>query len=220
VSGDFYWFSEAQDGNKNYQFIGDFDCTGHGVPGAFMSLIGNRILNEVINVRRTYSPRDIMDMLNANVVKALKQDQSTNNDGMDTCLCRVEKLDSNNYKVTFCGAKRPLYYIRSNSEEVEQLKGDRKSIGGTQKKRGNVQFTDQELVLHSGDIMYLCSDGISDQCDHDRKKFGSDRFISMISRYRNESMDEQGMLFAKELDDFRGDEEQRDDISVLGIKFR
>lgn len=220
VSGDFYWFSTANDNGRNYQFIGDFDCTGHGVPGAFMSLIGNRVLNEVINVRNTYSPRDIMDALNLGIIKALKQEQSTNNDGMDTCLCRVEQTDDHEYKVVFCGAKRPLYYLPVGAEEVQQLKGDRKSIGGTQKKRGNVQFTDQEITLHSGDTMFLCSDGISDQCDHERKKFGSDRFVNMIYQYRNEPMEHQGELFSKELDDFRGNEEQRDDISVIGIKFR
>ncbi len=220
VSGDFYWFSTAKEGDRNYQFIGDFDCTGHGVPGAFMSLIGNRVLNEVINVRNTYSPRDIMDALNAGIIKALKQEQSTNNDGMDTCLCRVEQIAEHDYKVVFCGAKRPLYYLPTGAEEVQQLKGDRKSIGGTQKKRGNIQFTDQEIILHSGDTMFLCSDGISDQCDHERKKFGSDRFVSMIYQYRNEPMEHQGELFSKELDDFRGNEEQRDDISVIGIKFR
>ena len=220
VSGDFYWFSTAQDGDHNYQFVGDFDCTGHGVPGAFMSLIGNRVLNEVINVRNTYSPRDIMDALNLGIIKALKQEQSTNNDGMDTCLCRVEQLSDHDYKIVFCGAKRPLYYLPADGQEVIQLKGDRKSIGGTQKKRGNIQFTDQEIILHSGDTMYLCSDGISDQCDHERKKFGSDRFVNMMIEYRNEPMERQGDLFSKELDDFRGNEEQRDDISVIGIKFR
>ena len=220
VSGDFYWFSTAKDGDRNYQFIGDFDCTGHGVPGAFMSLIGNRVLNEVINVRNTYSPRDIMDALNLGIIKALKQEQSTNNDGMDTCLCRVEQIDDHDYKVVFCGAKRPLYYLPANADEVQQLKGDRKSIGGTQKKRGNIQFTDQEVILHSGDTMFLCSDGIADQCDHERKKFGSDRFVNMMVQYRNEPMEQQGELFSKELDEFRGNEEQRDDISVIGIKFR
>lgn len=220
VSGDFYWFSEAQDDNHSYQFVGDLDCTGHGVPGAFMSLIGNRILNEVINVKKTYSPRDIMDQLNKNVIKALKQDQSTNNDGMDTCFCRVEKTGADEYTVVFCGAKRPLYYILHGTSEVLTLKGDRKSIGGTQQKRGNVQFTNQELVLHSGDIMYLSSDGIIDQNDKDRKRFGSDNFMQMLIKYKDEPMDKQGNYFAQTLDDYRKDEEQRDDISVIGIKFR
>ncbi|MCQ2250100.1 MAG: YfiR/HmsC family protein [Bacteroidales bacterium] len=220
VSGDFYWFSEAQDGIHSYQFVGDFDCTGHGVPGAFMSLIGNRILNEVINVRKTYSPRDIMDELNLNVIKALKQDQSTNNDGMDTCLCRVEKTSLNEYKVLFCGAKRPLYYITTDVNDVQELKGDRKSIGGTQKKRGNIQFTDQELTLHSGDMLFLCSDGISDQCDKDRKKFSSDRLRGIFLQNSGLPMDTQGQLLSEALDNYRGEEEQRDDISVIGIKFR
>ena len=220
VSGDFYWFSEVQDEGHNYQFIGDLDCTGHGVPGAFMSLIGNRILNEVINVKKTYSPRDIMDQLNKNVIKALKQDQSTNNDGMDTCFCRVEKIASNDYSVTFCGAKRPLYYFTSNEEDVKMLKGDRKSIGGTQQKRGNIEFTNQEIIMHSGDIMYLSSDGIIDQNDADRKRFGTENFLAMLKKYRKEPMNRQGEYFAMTLDNYRKSEEQRDDISVIGIKFK
>ena len=220
VSGDFYWFSEAQDDGHSYQFIGDLDCTGHGVPGAFMSLIGNRILNEVINVRKTYSPRDIMDQLNKNVIKALKQDQSTNNDGMDTCFCRIEKIGVNDYSVTFCGAKRPLYYFSSTEEDVKMLKGDRKSIGGTQQKRGNIEFTNQEVIMHSGDIMYLSSDGIIDQNDADRKRFGTDNFLAMLKKYRNEPMSRQGEYFAMTFDNYRKSEEQRDDISVIGIKFK
>jgi PAS domain S-box-containing protein len=220
VSGDFYWFSEAQDEGHSYQFIGDLDCTGHGVPGAFMSLIGNRILNEVINVKKTYSPRDIMDLLNQNVIKALKQDQSTNNDGMDTCFCRIEKIGSNDYSVTFCGAKRPLYYFSTGEEDIKMLKGDRKSIGGTQQKRGNIQFTNQEIILHSGDIMYLSSDGIIDQNDAERKRFGTENFVAMLKKYRNEPMNRQGEYFAMTLDNYRKSEEQRDDISVIGIKFK
>ena len=220
VSGDFYWFSEAQDEGHNYLFIGDLDCTGHGVPGAFMSLIGNRILNEVINVKKTYSPRDIMDQLNKNVIKALKQDQSTNNDGMDTCFCRVEKISSSDYSVLFCGAKRPLYYFSSSDEDVKMLKGDRKSIGGTQQKRGNIEFTNQEIILRSGDIMYLSSDGIIDQNDSERKRFGTDNFLAMLKKYRNEPMNRQAEYFAMTLDNYRKSEEQRDDISVIGIKFK
>jgi len=220
VSGDFYWFSEAQEDGHNYQFVGDLDCTGHGVPGAFMSLIGNRILNEVINVKRTFSPRDIMDQLNQNVIKALKQDQSTNNDGMDTCFCRVEKTSEKEYTITYCGAKRPLYFITKEDPEVQILKADRKSIGGTQQKRGKIEFTNQEIKLHSGDIMYLSSDGIIDQNDSERKRFGTDNFLNMLKKYKDEPMEKQGEYFAMTLDNYRKSEEQRDDISVIGIKFK
>ncbi len=216
VSGDFYWMSITPE----YTFAAVGDCTGHGVPGAFMSLIGNRILNEVINVKKTYSPRDIMDQLNKNVIKALKQDQSTNNDGMDTCFCRIGKIGVGDYSVTFCGAKRPLYYFTSTEEDVKMLKGDRKSIGGTQQKRGNIEFTNQEVIMHSGDIMYLSSDGIIDQNDADRKRFGTDNFLAMLKKYKNEPMSRQGEYFAMTLDNYRKGEEQRDDISVIGIKFK
>lgn len=220
VSGDFYWFADVDDKGHKYQFIGDFDCTGHGVPGAFMSLIGNRLLNEIVNVKKMYSPRDIMENLNLGVIKALKQEQSTNNDGMDTCLCRIENKGGGEYSVVFCGAKRPLYYITPNDTEVQQLKGDRKSIGGVRSKRNTAEFTDQELTLKSGDILYLTSDGIIDQNDSERKRFGSERFLELLLSLRNVPMDSQGSLIRKSLDDYKKDEEQRDDISVIGIKFK
>ncbi len=220
VSGDFYWFTEVVDKDHNYQFIGDFDCTGHGVPGAFMSLIGNRLLNEIVNEKKMYSPRDIMDNLNLGVIKALKQEQSANNDGMDTCLCRVEKKTDDTYAVVFCGAKRPLYYLTSGDTEVQQLKGDRKSIGGVRSKRNTAEFTDQELILKKGDLLYLTSDGIIDQNDSERRRFGSERFLELLLSLRNVPMDSQAKLIEQSLDDYKKDEEQRDDISVIGIKFK
>ena len=220
VSGDFYWFADVEDNAHKYQFIGDFDCTGHGVPGAFMSLIGNRLLNEIVNVKKLYSPRDIMENLNLGVIKALKQEQSSNNDGMDTCLCRIEKKSEGEYSVVFCGAKRPLYYIQKTDTEVQQLKGDRKSIGGVRSKRNTAEFTDQELILKSGDLIYLTSDGIIDQNDSERKRFGTERFLELLLSLRNTPMDAQGGLIRKSLDDYKKEEEQRDDISVIGIKFK
>ena len=220
VSGDFYWFTEVVDNNHNYQFIGDFDCTGHGVPGAFMSLIGNRLLNEIVNEKKMYSPRDIMDNLNLGVIKALKQEQSANNDGMDTCLCRVEKRPDDTYSVVFCGAKRPLYYLTSGDAEVQQLKGDRKSIGGVRSKRNTAEFTDQELIMKKGDLLYLTSDGIIDQNDSERRRFGSERFLELLLSLRNVPMDSQAKLIEQSLDDYKKEEEQRDDISVIGIKFK
>ena len=220
VSGDFYWFADVDDQGHKYQFIGDFDCTGHGVPGAFMSLIGNRLLNEIVNVKKLYSPRDIMDNLNLGVIKALKQEQSANNDGMDTCLCRVEKKNNGEYSVVFCGAKRPLYYLTTTDTEIQQLKGDRKSIGGVRSKRNTAEFTDQELTLKSGDMIYLTSDGIIDQNDSERHRFGTEKFLALLYSIKDKPMDSQGGLIRQSLDDYKKDEEQRDDISVIGIKFK
>ena len=220
VSGDFYWFAETEEEGRQYKFIGAMDCTGHGVPGAFMSLIGNRLLNEIVIVKRNYSPCEIMDQLNQNVVKALKQDQSTNKDGMDTCFCRIENHDDGSYTVTFCGAKRPLYFFKDNEEEIQSLKGDRKSIGGVQKKRSQVEFTNQELILHSGDILYLSSDGIIDQNNKERVRFGTDNFLAMLTKIHKMPMEQQGSMIEQRLEEYKEGEEQRDDISVLGIKLR
>ena len=220
VSGDFYWFTEVDDNGHSYQFIGDFDCTGHGVPGAFMSLIGNRLLNEIVNVKKMYSPRDIMENLNLGVIKALKQDQSTNNDGMDTCLCRIEKIADGSYSVIFCGAKRPLYYLTTGDAEIQQLKGDRKSIGGVRSKRNTAEFTNQELLLKKGDMIYLTSDGIIDQNDKDRHRFGTEKFLALLLSLREVPMNRQSDYIVQSLNDYKQDEEQRDDISVIGIKFK
>lgn len=220
VSGDFYWFAEVQDGDHFYKFIGAFDCTGHGVPGAFMSLIGNRLLHDIVIVKKQYSPRDVMDLLNKNVIKALKQDQSSNNDGMDTCFCRIEQTGDDDHMITFCGAKRPLFFFSKDSQEIQILKGDRKSIGGVRLKRSTAEFTNQQLVLHSGDTIYLSSDGIIDQNDKDRKRFGSDNFIEMMNRIHNLPMNEQAGMIEQTLDAYMNGEEQRDDISVIGIKFK
>ena len=220
VSGDFYWFAETEDDGRQYKFIGAMDCTGHGVPGAFMSLIGNRLLNEIVVVKHNFSPCEIMDQLNKNVVKALKQVLSTNKDGMDTCFCRIEKNADESYTVVFCGAKRPLYFFKDDIPEIQSLKGDRKSIGGVQKKRGQIEFTNQELNLHKGDILYLSSDGIIDQNNKDRARFGTENFTAMLQKVRYMPMNEQEKIIEQTLNDYKEGEEQRDDISVLGIKLR
>jgi len=115
VSGDFYWYArlERREGFCEKHFIAAIDCTGHGVPGAFMSMIGNRLLNEIVNERKTTDPAEVLDLLDQGVVKALKQETSENSDGMDVCLCRVDRLDDGGSKVFFSGAKRNLVVGRA-----------------------------------------------------------------------------------------------------------
>jgi len=127
VSGDFYWMSIVE----KTIFIAAVDCTGHGVPGAFMSMVGNRLLNEIVNEKHIFIPSEILTELNAGIYKVLRQDQSDNNDGMDLCLCKMEKFE-NETKITFCGARRPIFYYSKNCSELQTLKSDRKSIGGSQ----------------------------------------------------------------------------------------
>lgn len=218
VSGDFYWYSHlpAVENLTAKTFIAVVDCTGHGVPGAFMSLIGNRLLNEIVNERKVTNPRKILELLNKGVIAALKQDQTDNNDGLDICLCCFEKNEEAKTMITFSGAKRPLIYY--SQQQIQLLRGDRKSIGGIKSKRNKTEFTNQELILQKGDIAYLTSDGLIDQNAKNRKRFGTLRFIKLLKNNAKLSLEDQKHEIENALDFYQNKEEQRDDITVIGLK--
>jgi len=220
VSGDFYWFAHmpAKGDYSEKIFMATIDCTGHGVPGAFMSMIGSRLLNEIVMENKIVTPKDILSTLNTKVIEALRQSQSENNDGMDVCLCRLEKMADSSILVKYSGAKRPLYYHRKGAAEVEKLEADRKSIGGVRSKRSKIEYTNQELVLNKDDMMWLTTDGIVDQNSIERKRFGSPRFQSILMKVAEMSLADQKLHIEKELDQYMIGAEQRDDITVFGIK--
>ena len=222
VSGDFYWFTHYEDtaANLEYTFMAAVDCTGHGVPGAFMSLIGNRLLNEIVVEKKIIAPAAILERLNSSIVKTLKQDQTDNNDGMDLCMVRLEKGEDNKYNVMFSGAKRPLYYHKIDENKTNFLKGDRKSIGGVRSRRSTVTFTNQEMEFNQGDILYMTTDGMVDQNGPDRKRFGSEKFFDLLQVIGSKPLKEQKMILESELSSFQKEEEQRDDITVFSIKLR
>ncbi len=230
VSGDFAWFSkiEKSENHKAYCFVAIVDCTGHGVPGAFMSMIGSRLLNEIVNEKRILDPAEVLELLNLGVQTALRQKDTDNNDGMDVCLCRLENvetpenLDKNKGEdrkilVTFSGAKRPLFYFKEQ-DEIETIRGDRKSIGGVRSKRSSINFTNTELLLKKGDLLYLTTDGMIDQNGIDRKRFGSSRFIEVLAQMRHSDLEQQGKALEEALRQYQDKEEQRDDITVMGIR--
>jgi serine phosphatase RsbU (regulator of sigma subunit) len=220
VSGDFYWFSKSGSykSDKGSFFIAVVDCTGHGVPGAFMSMIGNSLLNEMVNERKIESPDEILELLNNNIRKSLRQDQTDNNDGMDLLLCRFDKLDNDGIRLVFAGAKRPLYIIHNDSHKLIKLKGDRKSIGGIEDARKKIRFKNHEVLLKKGDCIYLSTDGIIDQNGPDRKRFGSNRLEALLSDFYKLTIKEQEANINKELNNFMQSEEQRDDITLLGLR--
>ena len=209
VSGDFYWISKS--GSKTITSV--IDCTGHGVPGSLVSLIGNNLLNEAINEHRLTAPAKILDYLDVKVRVKLKQDEGSNRDGMDLGLCVIEASTNDEYKLTYGGAKNTLFVVSDG--ELVTLKGDRKSIGG---HKGNFSFTQQEMMLRKGDCIYLTTDGFIDQANPARERFGSKRLRALIGNVHHLSMIEQGRLFEKELDDHRQNTEQRDDINLIGIR--
>lgn len=220
VSGDFYWFAPiiSKSRQKKYYFIATIDCTGHGVPGAFMSLIANRLLNEIVAQKRIFSTKEILEELNRNVIDALKQNDTDNNDGMDVCLIRLEKLEDENYELMFTGAKRPLYIHQTNSTKIRTLSADRKSIGGVRAKRSKIVFTNQILTIEKNTKLYLTTDGMMDQNAPDRTRYGSSRFVALLNSICTKSLDEQAKIINNELLNFMDNQEQRDDITIFAVQ--
>ncbi len=211
VSGDFYWFAQIQD----KAFLAAVDCTGHGVPGAFMSMIGNSLLNEIVLEKKITEPAKILSLLNEKIIESLRQDETENNDGMDVCLIAI---DLKTKQITFSGAKRPLFIYKNAISQFEEIKGDRLSIGGKKHTHEKEEFNNHIVETQSGDIFYLSSDGLTDQNNAERKRFGSNRLKEIILNNISEPMIKQKELIEKELNDFQQDEEQRDDITLIGIK--
>ncbi|WP_338794065.1 two-component regulator propeller domain-containing protein [Bernardetia sp. MNP-M8] len=211
VSGDFYW--SIRTGNKT--FVAVVDCTGHGVPGAFMSMIGNTILNEIVTLQNVTEPAQILENLNQGIWEALHQEDYQNLDGMDICLCVIQDADELNMRVVnFAGAKRPLFILKN--DKLIEVKGSRKSIGGRQKT--DADYEQRQLLLHPGDILYLTTDGYVDQNDFDRVKYGTLRFKKVLASFTGMSLHDQKEVLLEEMRNHMGEEEQRDDITLIGLK--
>ncbi|GAB4339459.1 MAG: hypothetical protein OHK0038_18600 [Flammeovirgaceae bacterium] len=221
VSGDFYWFAHLpmKDGMNERYYVATVDCTGHGVPGAFMSMIGNSILNELVIEKGIVMPSQILEGLNEHIRTSLKQNRTgkdVNSDGMDITLCMFEKRYDGKVLMTFSGAKTTLYYTTQSRGEVFQIKGDKKSIGGHQIE-GRI-FTDQERLFTPGDVVYLTTDGYIDQNNPQREKLGSLRFINLLERNTHLPLSVQKEELERALDAHQQEAEQRDDITVLGLR--
>jgi serine phosphatase RsbU (regulator of sigma subunit) len=213
VSGDFYWLAEIENEEENLTFMACVDCTGHGVAGALMSMIGESLLNQIIYEHEIYEPGEIMNNLNIGVQEILNQNENNMHHGMDASILIIDK---NNNKVSFAGAKQNLVY--TNNGKIEVIKGDRLSIGGfVDQERG---YKKHELELKEKDSMfYMFSDGYQDQFGGpDNKKIGVARLIDTIDKNKSKTMSKQKEAIEKLLSDWKGAEEQTDDIMVMGIK--
>ncbi len=210
VSGDFYWFNK-KDGKI---YIAACDCTGHGVPGAFMSIIGNSLLNEISHQAEMSDPGYILNVLRDRIILALKQQsgEQESKDGMDMMLCCIDKK---NKKLSFAGANNPLYLIRKG--ELKEFKGNKQPIG----VYGDVlkPFTNQELDLLPGDIIYIFSDGYPDQFGGPKgKKFLYTRFKELLLSISGRTMDQQYSDLDRAFWDWKMEHEQVDDVLVIGIR--
>ncbi len=212
VSGDFPWYVQVGD----ILYIAAVDCTGHGVPGALLSLIGYFLLNDIVRSRKISDPGKILDILDDGVTTTLRQDQddSRTKDGMDIALC---KIDTKNRKVEFAGAHRSLYIMKKG--EMEEIKGNKFAIGGGIYKN-QTNFTNNEISLTKGDSIFFCSDGFPDQFGGPQnRKFGPKRLREMITKIHTKPMTKAYEIFDKEWEDWKGEESQTDDMLLIGIKF-
>ncbi|MES2568312.1 MAG: tetratricopeptide repeat protein [Bacteroidota bacterium] len=209
VSGDFYFYAE-QNGKI---IIAVADCTGHGVPGAFMSMIGNDMLNQIIMEKRITKPSEILNQLNKSMKRALKQESEKleTTDGMDIAICAI---DIETRKVEYAGAMRPLYFV---SGTFEKVLADNTSIGGFTSE--DHQFTNHELDLKIGDTFYVFTDGYVDQFGGEKgKKFMTKNFQNLLSTIHTRPLEEQYEVLEHTLTTWRKEKEQVDDILVIGVK--
>jgi serine phosphatase RsbU (regulator of sigma subunit) len=209
VSGDFYWLATTQRG----VMVAVVDCTGHGVPGAFMSMIGMSLLHEAVNQKHIESPADILEYLNNEIRNALKQTTTSNRDGMDVCLCRIEKTEDKTH-VTFAGAKRSLYYVEQG--ELFELKGIRKNIGGLQKTEK--VFSNQYISVAKDTMLYLTTDGYADQANKEREKFGILTLLALFKQITSLPMQEQLSALKNAMELYQQATSQRDDMTIVGVR--
>ncbi|MCB0755496.1 MAG: tetratricopeptide repeat protein [Flavobacteriales bacterium] len=211
VSGDFYWYAK----NGDEVFIAAVDCTGHGVPGAFMSMIGNDHLNQIVNTEKRTKPNEILNRLHHEIQVTLKQKHGVtdNHDGMDIALCAINQSKN---RLLFASANRYLYMIRNG--ELQEVKGDHFNIGGIMHEDVR-QYNLHEIELQKNDVFYIFSDGVSDQFGGDQsKKFGYKRLKNLLTEIHQLPMDEQKTTFEKTLTDWMGNNDQIDDFLLIGIR--
>ncbi len=218
VSGDFYWYGEYDD----VYFAAVVDCTGHGVPGAFMSMIANTLLNELIEIRGITNPKEVLDKLDKKVFKALQQEETDNQDGMDITLCRFEKNPENPelFNVAFASAHQNVCIWKANKNTIERIRGTRRSIGGISREISTKRpFEEHHALLEPGDRLYLFTDGYADQNNANRDRIGNTNLIELLATHANATMGEQKKELVQFLEKHMGEQPQRDDITILGLAF-
>lgn len=216
ISGDFYWIKKIETPTENITINIVADCTGHGVPGALLSMLGISYLNDIIVNQHIYRPDIILNKLRDNFINTLQQmeNQHTINDGMDISVCVI---DNNTNTMNFAGANRNLYLIRSNQLNI--IKGNRMPIGkhGTDLQPFNCTM----LQLHDHDNLYLFTDGFEDQFGGNKDmKFMRKRFRKLLLSVQNESFDNQKAIINKHFNQWKGDNYQIDDVLIIGFEFK
>ncbi|MFC2089202.1 tetratricopeptide repeat protein [Bacteroidota bacterium] len=211
VSGDFYWATSK----GNYLIFTAADCTGHGIPGAFMSLLGVSYLNEIVNRMDDLKANKILNELRQHIMGSLHQKgaEGEAKDGMDMSICVYDKK---RMELQFSGAYNPLYLIRN--KELQELKADRMPIAIHH--HSDQSFTNQKVTIKKNDVIYLFSDGFPDQFGGaEGKKYKYKQLKSRLLELHQEPMEKQKILLHKHFEEWKGDHPQIDDVIIIGIRF-
>jgi len=210
VSGDFYWFFTKNDKS----LLVSADCTGHGVPGGFMSMIGNTILNNIVKEKGVFEPNKILDYLNEKINSIVNNDKETGQtDGMDVSIALIDK---NNNILELASANQNIFFIKDN--KLIEFYGDIWSIGGVFNEDGQHNFTSKKYKLNEITHLYFSTDGYYDQFGgNENKKLMKDIFIDLIIKNYKLPMENQKKIFEEFLSGWRKDIKQTDDIQVIGI---
>ncbi len=223
VSGDFYWYNSVRSSldtnlaasGARLSVIAVVDCTGHGVPGAFMSLVGYTLLNQTVTVPEINSPAHVLDYMNRELVHMLnkKMDEIVINDGMDMSVCA---FNSQTMKLNYAGANHVMYLMRNG--QVTSYDGDRQAIGLQSRERLK-PFTNHQVTVEKGDVIYMFTDGFEDQFGGENgKKYKSSKFRDFLLSIHNKPMADQKKNLETEFITWKGKHEQLDDVLVIGIK--
>ncbi|MBS1646229.1 MAG: serine/threonine-protein phosphatase [Bacteroidetes bacterium] len=209
VAGDFYWLEET----AQYLYIAAADCTGHGVPGAMVSVVCSSALSKAVLEEKQTETHAILDATRRLVLEQLGKSEEKIRDGMDICLIRINK--NNRKHIQYSGANRPLY-ISNAQGELQELKPDKQPIGEYENEK---PFSQQELVLNENDTLYLLTDGYADQFGGDNnKKFSSKALKKLMTENAHKTIEEQNRIFTQAFFSWRNNIEQTDDVTLLGIK--
>jgi serine phosphatase RsbU (regulator of sigma subunit) len=214
VSGDFYWVERL----NHTTIVAVVDCTGHGVPGAFISLITNMLLKEIVLMKHIIQPNFILEHLNEGFKNLVEIDDNKVNIGADVALCSIQKVIGDEFSITFAGARRPLLYSLPKSNEIHKMKGSRQFVGNFNFQDNQDDFENESIELSKGAKIFLFSDGFTDQNNIDRKKIGEQGLIGVIKETNSLTMKEQARVLEDVFVKYQGDSQQRDDMLMIGIK--
>jgi serine phosphatase RsbU (regulator of sigma subunit) len=214
VSGDFYWVYEKD----NVIFYATGDCTGHGVPGGFMTMLGISFLDEIVEVKQIKNPAEILNLMRDKIISTLKQNGNygESKDGMDITICSIDK---NKNELCYSSANNPLYIIRdvNNKKELNIYKADKQPCGFYHEHKA---FTSHTIKLEGGDCIYTFSDGFPDQFGgQNGKKYMHKQFKENLIQNSNLSFAEQKIKLHNALSEWKGTQEQVDDVLVIGVKY-